>query len=152
MKNTRFRINQQYWWTNANYGEVKNDEKITEDNMTVELEKRSNRNDARSHVRVEQKDYRDCARLFQLPLESVRAYFNYYQFQSLHDDGPTANHLRLRNIDPKVAEHIYGTGKKTIVIVLAYFSCFLLMCLPIPTTASSSHCTMTGSWRDTTGC
>ena len=54
--------------------------------MTVELEKRRNRNDARSHLRVEQQDYRDCAHLFQLLLETVRAYFNYYQFQSLHDD------------------------------------------------------------------
>ena len=63
--------------------------------MTVELEKRNNRNDARSHLRVD---------------------------------------------------------KGTTVTVLAYFSYLSRLCVLIQTTASSSHCTTTGSWRDTTGC
>ena len=63
-KNSRIRNNQKHWWTNANYDEIKNDEMIPKDTMTVELEERYSRDDARTHLRVEQKDDRDCARLF----------------------------------------------------------------------------------------
>ena len=84
-------------WTNASYhDEVKNDEKTEKYALTLVFE----RYDA---------------------VETMLAYFNYFQYQALKDAESIVGLIGLRNImDPMVTEHIYELDTKMIVTVPAY--------------------------------